>query len=173
MNLPTQELMARYLKVFSWADQARTSASTKIGFYGVVPVRDYWRAIGGGIGAAAWKAENSLRASLASEVDVLFPSAYTFYPDVPQWEQFAERQIEEARRLSKGKRVVLFLWPRYHESNKNLSGDYIGDVFFERQLQVAQRLADGVVVWDKSDKSSCELQSTWRAALARFLATRP
>jgi len=115
-----------------------------------------------------WKKSNLERKLIANYVDILYPSAYTFYKDIPQWVAFAEAQVSEARKIAEGKPVFLFIWPKFHDSNKLLRGSYIGDSYFKVQLDVARRVADGVVVWDKND---CSETTEWRQYLRNYLST--
>lgn len=124
------------------------AADREIGFYGYLPQRDYWRAIQNPRSAAhkAWQQENSAVAPLERQVDLLFPSVYTFYPDVKGWELYARAQICEARRLS-DKPVYVFLWPDYHPGGNEAPSSPLPAAFWRRQLVLARELADGVVIW--------------------------
>jgi hypothetical protein len=62
---------------------------------------------------------------LVSSLDVSLPSLYTFYDYQPGWVTYAIANIMEARRMNPGKPVFAFLWPQYHDSNKELKGKYI------------------------------------------------
>jgi len=119
----------------------------RIGFYGAPPVRDYWRVIKGPNSAAyrRWRSENNRLAPLAAEVDVLFPSLYTFYSDQEGWRRAATAQLKAAK--SYGKPVYAFLWPQFHESNRLLGGRYIGDDYWRMELETVRSYADGVVIW--------------------------
>lgn len=119
-----------------------------LGLYSTLPIRDYWRAIGaqGLAKIDEWKAENDRLAPLATHVDVLFPCAYTFYPDVEGWKRYARAQVAEARRLAPGKPVMLFLWPEFHDSTPR-RGQFLPPSFWAEQLELACREADGAVVW--------------------------
>ncbi len=170
-NADTQVSLAKYqqtLKAFRRADP-----SVKLGLYSVLPVRDYWRAIGwrGSEELDAWKARNTeVAAALVPNVDELFPSLYTFYGDKDAWIVFAKANIDEARRISQGKPVYCFLWPQFHKTMAFLPGD-----FWYAQLDTCRRLADGVVIWGTmtgaagySPKKWDENAEWWQATL-RFL----
>jgi hypothetical protein len=124
----------------------------KFGLYGVFPLRDYWRAVKGPDtpGYREWQSENDRIRSLEQEIDLNFPSLYTFYPDQVGWKHYAIAQICEARRISR-KPVFVFLWPEYHDSNKTLKGTYIGDAYWRMELETAWALADGIVIWGGYD----------------------
>lgn len=125
------------------------SPGIRVGYYSVVPKRDYWRAKEGRNSPkyAEWQHENDQLQPLADKVDFLFPSLYTFYDYQPGWVAYAEENLREARRLANGKPVYAFLWPTYHESNAQLKGKLVPAEFWRLQLETVSRLADGVVIW--------------------------
>lgn len=121
--------------------------AVKVGFYGCPPVRDYWRAVGsqGQTKKEAWRQENNALRPMGDFVDVVFPSLYTFYPDQEGWVKYAIENLKEARKY--GKPVYAFLWPQYHDSNKELVGHYIPVEFWRLQLKTCLHYADGIVIW--------------------------
>lgn len=148
-----------------------------LGFYETMPIRDYWRAIRPSSAPEyrAWQRENDRLAPLAANVDLLFPSVYTFYPDSDGWVAYASAQICEARRLS-SKPVYLFLWPQYHDSVAR-RGEYIDARYWRVQLETAYRLADGVVIWGGFDPNTSAIhpwdpQQAWWQETQRFLRDR-
>jgi hypothetical protein len=151
-----------------------------IGFYAVPPVGDYWRAIRGENSPQyqEWRAENDAVADLAADVDVLFPSLYTFYDDPARWERYAIANIRESRRLAPGKPVYAFIWPQYHDSNKELGLDWIPEETWARQLRVLAQHADGVVIWGGWNFSrrrplNWNERAPWWRATRAFLAQAP
>lgn len=136
---------AKYIQIAKWFHAI--SPTLKIGYYGNLPLRDYWRAIKGTNDRKyrEWQTENDRIKAIASAVDVLFPSLYTFYPDKNGWEKYAVAQIREARRFNKP--IYVFLWPQYHDSNRFLRGKYISADFWRFQLETAHKYADGIVIW--------------------------
>jgi len=142
------------------------------GFYGAPPVRDYWRAVSAPSDEKyrRWQSENDQLAPLEKQVDVLFPSLYTFYPDRSGWALYAKAQICEARRLSR-KPVYAFLWPQYHESNKQLGGSLIDAGFWKLQLETVHRYADGVVIWGGWNNAA-NAPSRWDDKADWWLATQ-
>jgi Hyaluronidase len=145
-----------------------------IGYYGVLPNRDYWRAIGlpSSQPYLAWQSENDLLQPVADAVDVLFPSIYTFYDDQDGWTRYAIANLSEARRLARGKPVYAFIWPQYHESNKTLGLTLISGTFWALQLQTVAKYADGVVIWGGYQMLWNE-QAAWWQATRQFLRTSP
>jgi len=125
----------------------------QFGYYGVIPLGDYWRALPQNRNDPqfrAWQADNDRLAPLERDADVLFPSLYTYYEDRNGWRRFAISQICEARRISK-KPVIPFLWPEYHNSNTTVRDRFIAADYWRMQLEVVRRYADGVVVWGGYD----------------------
>ncbi len=140
------ESIQKYQTVIKWFKAP--SPSLKVGFYGVVPIRDYWDSLQEGTPRyATWQKENDGVASIGKLADVLFPSIYTFYEDRNGWSQYALAQIREARRHADGKPVYVFLWPQYHESNKKLANTFLPGDYWRMELDTARKYADGVVIW--------------------------
>jgi len=142
-----RDSLTKYMTVLDWFRAAAPGLS--VGYYGAPPIRDYWRAIKDTSNQErqSWMEENDQLRSLASAVDVLFPSLYTFYPDQAGWKKYAIAQIEEARRYGNGKPVYVFLWPQYHESNRILGGRYLPADYWLLELETAKEFADGIVIW--------------------------
>lgn len=136
--------IAKYRQVAHWIKSERPDL--KIGFYGILPMRDYWGPVSGQPAKVQnWQALNSKLRPIAEAVDVIFPSLYTFYPNQPQWVAYAEATLREARKY--GKPVYAFLMPVYHESNTRLRSATIPEDFWRLQLNTVARNADGAIVW--------------------------
>jgi hypothetical protein len=146
--------------------------SGPVGYYGVIPIIDYWRAIGlpNSKPYQAWQAENDLFQPVADAVDVLFPSLYTFYDDQSGWTKYAIANLSEARRLARGKPIYAFIWPQYHDSNPKLGLTFIPGKFWTLQLQTLAKYADGVVIWGGWQKVWDE-RSEWWQATRQFMRT--
>jgi hypothetical protein len=84
---------------------------------------------------------------IATQVDALFPSIYTFYTDRQGWVTYAVAQIAEARRKAHGKPVYPFLWPEYHDSAPLFAHSPIDPDYWELELNTVYQHADGVVIW--------------------------
>jgi len=132
------------------------------GYYCIVPVRDYWRALQPVESALykSWQRDNDYLSGVASRSRILFPSLYTFYPDKAGWVRYALANIAEARRMAGTKPVYVVLRPTYHESNLALANSYIDREFWRLQLEVA-RVADGVVIWQSSATPWNESAAWW------------
>ena len=139
-----------------------------VGYYSVLPVRNYWDALKGPGSSEYqnWQSLNQRAMDLASHVDVLFPSLYTFYADYDyrdgsprlsergRWVQYAVANLSEARRF--GKPILPFIWPRYHPSEP-WAYQEIGDEFWRLQLETVKEHADGVVIWAGGDATGVRL----------------
>ena len=135
----------------------------KFGFYGLFPVRDYYRAQKDAASAEfkAWQAENDALRPAAAAVDAIFPSLYTFYDDAAVWALYAQSNIAEARRY--GKPVYPFLWPRFHDSNRRLAWTFLGPALWQKELAVTASSADGLVVWDYGKHAPWNPSAPWWA----------
>lgn len=141
------EGLSKYTTVVQWFHKA--APDLQVGYYGVLPIIDYWRAVNDPMSTAhvSWVHDNERLRPLRREVDALFPSLYTFYDDQSGWSRYAVAQMTEARRLAGEKPVYVFLWPQYHESNQLLGGRYLSPDFWRLELETAKSHADGVVLW--------------------------
>jgi hypothetical protein len=160
--------VVKYRKVI---DNTRKQGSRAlIGYYGLPPIRDYWRAITNenSLEYLAWKKENDNIQQLASDVDIFFPSLYTFYSNQKGWKKYAIAQISEARRLGNEKPIIVFLWPQYHESNKILGGKYLSAEFWRLQLDTAKKYADGVIIWG-GWKQNWDANAPWWFETLKFM----
>lgn len=140
---------------------------SEVGFYGVLPIRDYWRAIRseGESGRSGWIEENAALVPIVESIDVVFPSLYTFYPSIELWEKFAVANLKEAKKY--GKPVYAFLWPMYHDSTV-LKGQYIPRDFWRVQLETCLKYADGIVLWG-GVKEKWEPSADWWVETKDFL----
>ncbi|MCS6286534.1 MAG: hypothetical protein H8K08_14000 [Nitrospira sp.] len=171
-----QSTVSRFSSVLSWVRSEISGA--RIGLYGTVPLPDYFRAIRDPLSAEyrSWQRDNDRLEAIVSQVDALFPSIYTFYPDRQGWIVYAVAQIREARRKANGKPVYAFLWPQYHESNRLLSHRPLDPDYWALQLKTVYDHADGVVIWggwgDKGPEPWDEAAPWWQAT-KRFLTSIP
>lgn len=164
----------QFLSVLSWFRDA--APGLRVGLYGTVPVPDYWRAIRDPSSAdyRAWQQDNDRLGPIVAQVDALFPSIYTFYPDRQGWVVYAVAQMREARRKANGKPVYAFLWPHYHESNALLRHQPIDPDYWELQLRTVYAHADGVVIWGGWGDNGPEPwndAAPWWQVTKRFLAS--
>jgi hypothetical protein len=146
-NQPDEVRQSSIEKLTSVVDTLHTNApGLRIGFYGVLPQREYWAPVGNDPDRLErWKQHNQRMQVLADHVDVVFPTLYTLYDDREGWVTYAEANLQEARRY--GKQVYVFLWPWYHGSNGDLNGQMLPADFWRMQLDTCRKYADGVVIW--------------------------
>jgi hypothetical protein len=137
----------------------------KFGYYAVIPEREYWAAVDPvKHDGRAWKLNNErLRKELAGDVDAIFPSLYTFYPDKKGWVRYAEENLKEAKQYHKP--VYAFLWPEYHDSNKDLKGTNLDADYWKLELETCRRHADGIVIWGGFQKEWDENAPWWKATV--------
>lgn len=171
-----QATVARFSSILAWV--RHEIPSVRIGLYGTVPVPDYWRAIRDPRSAEyrAWQQDNDRLEAIVSQVDALFPSIYTFYPDRQGWVAYAVAQIREAKRKANGKPVYAFLMPLYHESNRLLGAHPLDPDYWALQLNTVYEHADGVVIWGgwgPEGPEPWDEQAPWWQATKRFLASHP
>lgn len=131
--------IARYVSVL---DTFRAQLpGSRIGLYGMVPIRNYWAPVKNDTRALSdWRDDNRRLAPLAAAVDIVFPSLYTFYEDREGWQTYAAANIAEARQY--GKPVYPFLWPQYHKGEQQIDAG-----FWRLQLDTVYDSADGLVIW--------------------------
>lgn len=167
-----KDSIMKYRTVAQWAADAGPDAV--IGYYGVAPIRDYWRALlpPNNYQYQRWQRENSRIAEIVQDVKALFPSLYTFYDDPLGWERYAVANLKEARRISGGKPVYAFLWPYYHESNRKLSGTPLRGDYWRRQLKLVREHADGVVIWGGWQQRWDPNAAWWLETLSMLAADR-
>lgn len=143
----TRESIQKYKYVI---DHFRNYApDLKIGYYGLPPIRDYYRALRGKDSPKyqQWQQENNRLVTLFQSIDISFPSLYTFKNNPADWQHYAIEQIKEARRIAPDKPVYVFLWPKFHNSNRLLKKQFIPEDFWMLQLKTARAYADGIVIW--------------------------
>ena len=126
-----------------------TAPNLQLGYYGNVPIRDYWSAIRSpdSYEYQKWQQKNDKLQSLADAADVIYPSVYAFYNKPERWEAYAIAMINEARRLAPGKPVIAFLMPRYHNSTDVEGRPFVDRAYWRLQLDTAHKHADAIVIW--------------------------
>lgn len=159
-SLVVNKSIQKYLSIAR--EIRRHQPLVRLGFYGIMPIRDYWRAIKFETSAehAQWKEQNMSLRPLAEEVDVIFPSLYTFYSDQEGWQRYAEENLKQARIY--GKPVLPFIWPRYHDSNRVLKYFDLPAGFWRLQLETLRQHADGIVLWGGWEKNWDKKAAWWR-----------
>jgi hypothetical protein len=115
-----------------------------LGFYGLLPGIAYWQLMQHDHSYREWQATNKATEALAANIDIVFPSLYTFYVDIEGWKSVARQTLIEARRYQKP--VVPFIWPEFHDSTE-LRGQEVPAAYWRAELEICYELADGVVLW--------------------------
>jgi hypothetical protein len=147
----------------------RLFPNLRVGYYSIVPRRDYWRAIQGEGHPkyVAWQTINDSLNPIALQADVIFPSLYTFYTDQQGWVLYATANLSEAKRYNKT--VYAFIWPYYHDSTK-LTGQSIPFDYWRLQLDTLKSLeVDGIVIWG-GYKIPWDPQAGWWLETMDFMA---
>jgi len=152
--------IARYIAVVDLMRDERPELD--FGYYGTLPVRNYWAPVGNN-GMDEWRKQNERLMQLADHVDVVFPSIYTFYENQDGWETYAKANIEQARMYNKP--VYPFLWPEYHPSNAALAGTDVTGDYWSRQLEVCKNFADGLVIWGGWQRDWDDNAPWWQATI--------
>jgi hypothetical protein len=142
--------------------------AAKIGYYDIVPCRDYWSLVKNDQATIKqWQDCNVRVEDLAQYVDVVMPSLYTFYNDPHGWDIYAAALLDAARRYHKP--VYAFLWPEFHVSNSLLKGQNIPASFWRHELEFCRSRADGIVIWGGWQVEWDE-QAPWWLETKAFLA---
>jgi hypothetical protein len=180
------ENIRKYRQIIVWMREE--NPALKIGYYGILPVPEYWRVLRYKealkrqstqdsdsekvafvkleAGYKIWQAENTRLQELSKCLDVIFPSLYTFYDNQNSWKEHAIAIIEEARIYKKP--VYPFIWPQYHDGNTKLVGKYLPVDFWRCQLETLYKHADGVVIWG-GYRCDWQLNFPWWKETIKFL----
>ena len=158
--------VALYLNVLKSFQES--TPDVKYGYYRIPPVPDYWNAIQDPSSSRyqEWEERNRRLDELADQVDVFFPSLYTFYQDRERWVRYAIANIEQTRKYNGDKPVYVFLWPQYHTYNEDIGGQFIDPEFWKIQLQTARKYADGIVIWTPSSLEWDDDAEWWKVTKA-------
>jgi hypothetical protein len=146
-NVASQVIATNIDKLAQVASIARRAApQLKFGFYDMAPRATYWPLVlQKAPELAEWHDLNRRSAVIAANCDYTFPSLYTFYNNLRDWQAAARGVLQEARRY--GKPVYPFLWPQFHDSNAEYKGTYVPRDFWRQQLETVRDHADGFVLW--------------------------
>lgn len=137
----------------------------ELGIYSMLPIRDYHTPVKEK-GLVEWKLANQYLRQISINTDIIYPSLYTFYKKPEQWKKYAVANIEEAKIY--GKKVIPFIWPQYHGSNKLRSLNTIDYDYWKMQLETVYKHADGVVIWSPAGKARSDWNDNadwWRATI--------
>jgi peptidoglycan hydrolase-like protein with peptidoglycan-binding domain len=162
--------IVEFKQIIAWIRSERPDM--KLGFYDILPFQDFWSPVHYLLAISvqpgdpdynylkgnlaeftasyqAWLQASDYLSPLLPDLDVLFPSVYTFYQEpsgIPSWKIYAKANIEQS--LKWGKPVYPFLMPVYHDSNPTLGGQLIpADQMYQQYMAVKSFGAQGLVVW--------------------------
>jgi hypothetical protein len=153
--------LQKYLSVLWWfKDRAPTIPA---GYYSFPPISDHTRSIQDPSSSQylVWQTKNDRIRTLADEVDIFFPSLYTYGTDRDAWVKSAIAIIKEAQRYPGNKPVYVFLWPQYHDSNSTIGLQFLPADYWKRQLETAKQYADGIVIWGGWDLANNSGPMPW------------
>lgn len=142
-----------YIDVIRFAKKMRPN--TKWGYY-YIPFTTYWSRSPDFYGKLK-KIE-----PLIKECDVFFPSLYTFYEDKDLALENEKYVIENTKEMIKAglyykKPVIIFVWHRYHPSNKEFGLESLPEEVFLTHIKriistsYQGRKVDGIVWWGADD----------------------
>lgn len=145
-----------FVDVIRFAKKYRPNV--KWGYY-YIPLTTYWDKTD----AFYKKNEEDLK-TIIQECDILFPSLYHFYDQVYlslSNEEYFEKNVEESIKLGLkyNKPVILFVWHRYHPSNKNVPNELIPDDEWGKIIKEVStttyknKFLDGIVWWGADNYS--------------------
>ena len=155
------------------AEFKKYTKDVKIGFYSTLPIRNYWAPVKakkdpGHKKYNEWHLLNTYLHPISDQVDVIFPSLYTFYEDKEGWVTYAEEMLKEAKKYNKP--VYVYLCPQYHASNLFKGWDFIEGEYWRMQLEIAYKHADGIVFWSrKLNASDWDGDREWWLETTKFM----
>ena len=166
-----REILGRYERI---AEEFKQGVpNVRLGFYGLVPA-DLPRRDGVSYSVSKiskWQNENEARKKIVSKVDFFFPSFYTHTQSIEEWEAYAKLMINKARELDPEKKIIPYIWPKYHQAYRRKSGLkelYIPKEFWRAQLEFLYKNVDGIVIWDSGNKKKNwdEKAGWWKETLS-------
>lgn len=116
----------------------------RIGLYATIPPLGYWDVVVDRPVMRSPDEEKEIDV-LARTVDATFPSLYVHYADVGGWIKYAKTVLRVARTY--GKPVYPFIWPQYHDGNKELGRMFVNSNIWKAVLETVVAEADGAVLW--------------------------
>ncbi len=165
----------KYVNVLRWVKS--DVPKIKVGFFGIVPPSDYLATIAEPSSRRyqQWIRDNNLVKAIANEIDIAFPSVYTYSADRSLWKRSLRAQVSEARRLFGGA-VYVFIWPQYFDhapADPELWLKYMDGEFWRFQLDEVRAVADGVVVWggwdfERNRPAKWDPNAAWWQETKRF-----
>ncbi len=159
----------KYSLVHDWFKEAESNMN--FGYYSTVPYRVHWNRYPTTDMLSSITEINDKLAPLANKVDAFFLCAYAKKMDREEWIMNTKYMVKMAHKYGGDKPVYLTLWPQYHNQNDPwYNGNYISKEFWELQLKIARKYADGVLIWFPYDTKWSEASNApWWDATKSFL----
>lgn len=160
--------ISRYMQVIAAFKQ--TNSSSKLGFYGVVPNDAYtWKNIqpAGSPNYLRWQALNVSLSPIANQVDLFFPSFYTFDNDTVSWKNLVTATLEENKKYNRKVPVYAYLWPQYHDGTATQL-QFVDTSVWRYELETLYPLTDGIVIWS-SNKGPNKTIISWDETMPWWL----
>ena len=137
-----------------------------------MPIRNYWGPVKARRGVYEkyneWIDLNTGLHEIAEQVDIIFPSLYTFYDDREGWKIYAEEMLKEAKKNNKP--IYVYLCPQYHGSNRFRGWDFLEGEYWKIQLEMVYKYADGVVIWSrKLNAKDWDKDRAWWQETIKFI----
>ncbi|MCQ8105926.1 hypothetical protein NP590_17595 [Methylomonas sp. SURF-2] len=147
-NRQKMEVINRYSNTLY--ELRATLPGHKFGYYGVVPAWAHWDVIRSEKQLKKWESENVLRKSIIESVDVVYPNLYTYHDNPEEWKVWATLILSKAREIAKGREIIPFIWPNYHQSSlKYKKGSReLPPSYWKMQMEFLKNNADGFVIWN-------------------------
>jgi hypothetical protein len=149
----------------------------RLGYYSMVPVRDYWAFQPGREGRLiVYQQQVQQWQKLADAVDDLYPTLYAYYKDRDGWMRMADGMLAAGKAI--GKPMYPFLWPQYHDHNRKLELALIeGDFWLQQLDKVKDSGCDGAVLWgtiapERTTPDGKRARLKWDPAAEWWLQTR-
>jgi hypothetical protein len=129
--------------------------NTRIGWYGLCPILEFWSTILAAQGKPAqiqelvdWRILNDKNFEDMKPLDLIMPPLYHRDGNLNHWESFARANIIEAQRIAQkaGAHVVPYLSPKLYISGVE---SYAPVSFLETQIKFVKSMGcEGVVIWN-------------------------
>lgn len=128
-------------------------AGARVGTYSVYPPRNYWNAIASEetLKYKKFIEQAKFKRAGGAKMDVIMPSLYAFYNDVPNWLLHAKENIDQAEAY--GKEVFPFIWFDYHDQS-NTPDIYVGDDYWRTMIKECLDRTGNAIIWGGWDLTS-------------------
>jgi hypothetical protein len=155
----------------------RSNSNLKVGFYGVFPYADayLWEAFKGNRSKnfmGDWRSTNQNIATIASSVDIIYPSCYTRTKNVDTWKKAFMMQYQQIKKVT-SKPIYAFIWPQYYNRyDKSINNKFIDYNTWMAELEYLYKYCDGIVIWSPPFNLTTRKKLYWNNNLAWWSATK-